>query len=555
MKFKNINSLIPNFIKIDEFEKKSILLKDSILVDPFQRAIFLKEASNFNSFNNLKINRELIKFFTQSSSIFKFFEELALENVTFEQLLEADSYIEFEEHIDILKELLKNYKEILDNKKLTDRVFIPQNYKLNLDFIEYFDKFELNLNGYLSYFELSLISQISKIRPFVINMVTSTFNEKVQNRFKEFDIILPKNSILSFNMSSKTIERKQENIDKINSKIFSTKERLLQIPIMFESIQIMVNNGIKPENIVVLIPDEAFKNQIKLFDKLKNLNFAMGFDYFITKNYKKLEALHKYWEYQSEENINLLKQYRLKRDDISNIKTSGKIEINIFWASLEELNFDLKNSLIKDKKSYFTSIFATEKFNIKVWLFLWLQNIKDIRIDDIDGGKITVMGVLESRGVQFDGVIILDFNDDKVPAIVNKDIFLNSSLRAFASLPTKNDRESLQKDYYKRVLEQSKESVIIYHTSGNSLPSKFLYELNLNRGVERDISLDLFYQYNFIKENSTNPIIKNFNAKNIIWSPTRLKTFLTCKRKYYYIYEEKLKDKNTKELKEGVIYS
>ncbi len=39
------------------------------------------------------------------------------------------------------------------------------------------------------------------------------------------------------------------------------------------------------------------------------------------------------------------------------------------------------------------------KVSIKIWLFLWLKELSNLKIDDINGGKITVIGALESRGL------------------------------------------------------------------------------------------------------------------------------------------------------------
>ena len=53
---------------------------------------------------------------------------------------------------------------------------------------------------------------------------------------------------------------------------------------------------------------------------------------------------------------------------------------------------------------------------------MFLQRLASRTIDDVRGGKITVMGVLETRNISFDGVIIVDFNDNHVPKKSDKDI-------------------------------------------------------------------------------------------------------------------------------------
>ena len=196
-------------------------------------------------------------------------------------------------------------------------------------------------------------------------------------------------------------------------------------------------------------------------------------------------------------------------------------------------------------------IFAKEELSLKEWLFLWLKALSKITIDDVRGGMITVMGVLETRGVLFEGVVIVDFNEGIVPAASSKDQFLNSSVRAFANLPTKNDREALQKQYYKRLLEQAKEVAILYSSSDNKLPSKFLYELGLKSAVPIPVQSNLLYDQpsQFVEEKD--PEVEYFNAQDITWSASRLKTYLECKRKYYYRYIEKIEAKREEELNEG----
>jgi len=202
----------------------------------------------------------------------------------------------------------------------------------------------------------------------------------------------------------------------------------------------------------------------------------------------------------------------------------------------------------------FCKIFNKMEFSFKEWLFLWLDRIKDHTLDDVGGGKVTVMGVLESRGVSFDGVVIVDFNDGKVPSTSNKDRFLNSTVRAYAKLPTKEDRENLQKYYYSQILQNAKRAVVIYQKDDENLPSKFLYELGLDSKVTKyKVPLNILYDLksNYNPKSYEEDIEVEFNAKDFIWSATSLKSFLDCKRKFYYRYIKGIKEPISDELNEG----
>ncbi len=548
---KEQNTLLPTLMRIDDFERRAILLPELAMVDPLQRTLFLQEASNFDAFNGLKINRELIRFFTKSDAIFKFFEELSHEKVSFDALVEGDAYVEFSEHIDILEELLKNYKNILLSKGLTDRVFTPDNYRINQGFVESYDRFELYLEGYMSYFELELIAKIAKEKSFVIHMQTSKFNKKMQERFLERGVELEEDSFVSFDLHTKMVLSSLKNEETIRAKVFSVEERLAQIPLLLEAVQTMVDSGIEADDIVVLLPDESFKEMLRLYDKLNNFNFAMGSDYNQTKSYKRLEAIYHHWQSFSTETQFLLKKYGIAEEDLNKIGVGKKISVEDFFATMKPFDLDRKREVVEEAFQQFKLVFSDELMSVKSWLFLWLKRLSQLTLDDVRGGKVTVMGALETRGVSFKGVVIVDFNDGIVPSIPAKDSFLNSSLRKFAKLPTKNDREALQKQLYKRILEQAQTATIIYSRSNNKTPATYLYELGLGLGEYVNPSLELLYNEPSMVVEPVDPIIENFDATDITWSATRLKTFLTCRRKYYYTYEQKLKAKDEDELNEG----
>jgi len=64
-----------------------------------------------------------------------------------------------------------------------------------------------------------------------------------------------------------------------------------------------------------------------------------------------------------------------------------------------------------------------------------LTRLKGRSEDDVRGGKVTVIGVLETRGGNFDGVIVPDFCDDFVPRRSQKDLFLNTNIRKILVFP------------------------------------------------------------------------------------------------------------------------
>jgi len=272
--------------------------------------------------------------------------------------------------------------------------------------------------------------------------------------------------------------------------VLSVDERVSQIPIMFKAIVNMVEEGIKPENIAVILPDEKFKYILKTYDRLNNLNFAMGFDYIQKRVYKQLDLIYKFWKDYEKDLIYNLEIYQIDIKNINSINPNKIVDIKEFFETFSFLDLKLDDENIKNRFDDFQKNLKDIKVSIKSWLFLWLKELSNLKIDDINGGKITVIGALESRGVEFDGVIILDFNDGFVPNIPQKDIFLNSNIRKLAKLPTRADREAHQKQLYKRALERAKRGLILYSNSLNRAPASYIYELGLKREDTQDINLE-----------------------------------------------------------------
>ena len=565
LEYKKNNSLLPRLMRIDEFEKAIAIVPNLSLVNPTQRVFFLREATKFSGFEKLKSQRDLIKFFSQSEDFFRFFEELSWEMVEFEDLIEADSYAEFEEHIQILSQLKQNYKNLLQETNFTDRMFIPEHYKLNLGFIENFDEFEIFVDGYLSQFELKLLQEVAEYKRFLVHIKTNKYNQKMVERFAQIGISLPQNSQITFDLNSKEIISSTPSPLKIDAKVYALQNRIEQVAVIFGEVEKMVQNGISPEDIAVILPDESFATVISLYDRLNNYNFAMGFSFTHTLTFRKLKAISNY--FKSFENIEELSFLGVDIQKLSLISPSSFMKIEQFFDSLSKL--EIKNlfknqdealqAIAKNPNSNlaklflsFFRLFSNLKLSFKEWLYLWLKELESIRIDDTDGGKVTVMGLLETRGVEFKGVIICDFNEGLVPAVSSKDRFLNSTVRKFAKLPTKDDRDSLQRYYYTSLMERAKDVVILYSTSNDLIASKFIYELNLPKPKEIKPSLQNLYKKSK-KSLNIDDVEVSFDAKSSSWSATKLDIWLSCKRKFYYQYILKIEPKPKKEINAGAI--
>jgi len=281
----------------------------------------------------------------------------------------------------------------------------------------------------------------------------------------------------------------------------------------------MVESGIDPERIAVILPDEDFSEFLKLFDKYKNLNFAMGEKFTNSNLYIKLKAIYDYLTFKDEVSLKKCQDVLEEFENSDLLSFIESLADNKERKVIDEELFKLKTfkSFFKDKKEF---------------LYFVLERFKEKSFDDVYSGKITCMGVLESRGMEFDGVIIVDFNDDIIPRVSDNDLFLNTFVRRQANLPTRGDRENLQKHYYFQLINNAKYVAISYVKNEEKSPSRFLYELNIGVGKRADEKYREI-AYKFSKEKEIIKYEEEFDIKYPLF-PTILKTLLECPKKYYF---------------------
>ena len=143
-KHKEQDGFLPTLMRMDEFEQRAILLEDKIQVDPLHRILFLREAASFEAFDDLKVDLSLVRFFTKSDALFKFFEELAGEGVGFGTLAEADAYAT----VFMVVGLSEAKRILAENKKLSALlIYTDEKGKLQTFVTDNLNKFiDLNID-------------------------------------------------------------------------------------------------------------------------------------------------------------------------------------------------------------------------------------------------------------------------------------------------------------------------------------------------------------------------------------------------------------------------
>ena len=549
IKEKSSNGFLPSFITMSDFLQRALIVEDAVRIDEDTRTLLLLEASDFKAFSTLNIERNFFTFTQNSSYIFRFFEELSGELVDINSLSMADTYGDYAEHIEILEELYHRYEKLCNEKKILDPIFLPKNYTLNKNYIHTQEEALLVVEGYLTNFELEVLQECAKIIPFKLRFYANEFNTKMQEKFKDLGIPIEENKNQVINLSTLVVEATSNVRSQAKVRCESFSQRLLQVSFVKQKVQEFIDQGIKAENIVLVLPNENFAQHLKRFDEKCNFNFAMGESLRTCVFVQSLEAVSQYLDDKTVQNTARLN--RVGVDLAEGLQSKYKadmagLDFNALMLPFLELETNKRViKVINEELFYFDKLLPIlQESSFKSALHLFLNRIKNKTIDDVRGGKITVMGVLETRNVAYEGVIVVDFNEGTVPRKSEKDLFLNSSTRIKSGLPGASDRESLQKLYYNNLFLRAKEVAISYVSSAESVPSRFLTQL----GIESSTSYDekqwasVLFKSHLKNELAEDKIEAAYDFTQHNLSATGLKSFLSCKRKFYHRYIDGLSE-------------
>jgi ATP-dependent helicase/nuclease subunit B len=551
---KSSNTLLPFTLTIDELFKKSINLNNMKYCEEEQRVLFLSEAIKNTNIQKLGISDNFTKFLKQSDYIYRFFLELASEKVEIKDIQNVDTYDFYLEHLQILETIKNNYITILEKNSYVDRINLDNHYKINENFLKKFEEVELHFEGYFTKVEFEIVEKISKFINVKIHFFSNTYNQKSLEVFKNLNIDLKIDFNYKIDLTNKIVleeEQNKKNLQSLEIKGFSS--RLNQIAYIKDSIVKSVQNGVNPSDIALVLPDEIFASYIQLFDTEKYFNYAMGKTIKYTNLYQVTYAIYAYLSEDDIKHISNLDFLKLDKNYIDkNIKsiwnkraTKESFEFISEFIKSNENSVELLEKY--DELIYKLNIIVFSNDNVillKDVYKIFLQKLVKLTLDDVNSGKITVLGLLETRAVEFDTVIICDFNESFIPKISVKDKFLSTKLKQLSNLPTQFDRESLQKYYYKRLIDSSKNVFVTYVNSDTNQISRFaneLFDKHIKTDTNDNVYKHILYDNHKIKYIEEDIIVK-IDLSKFTWSATSFRTYLQCKRKFYLQYVLKLKE-------------
>lgn len=512
--------ICPPSMLLGEFFTKAVYYPNKSIIPAHLRKFILgrvlreydRERANLLE-HGLVFERKFLAYLQSSEFFLRFFDELFVHNVAISEIPLLDTYGEYEDHLRILEEVYERYCAFLEQHGWVHRSW---DFCLAHLWLEEFSSVKIMLCGVLSPFELAILREVAKVCEVY---VCFDVRQNTRGFWDIFDVPLELDShfCYTFAYPSGALVAKTplDSVSHIHA--YSFLSRIEQVGAIRGQIAQWLERGVEPEEMSIVLPQEDFTRYLQVLDREQNFNYAMG------KAFKHTEFYHTLCA-QLEDTPQSLRACVAQSFD--SLSAQEKAQYSAFKQGLDEIvyQYEAIHAFLDDVS--FSEVAQS-----------FLHEIEGLSVDDVYGGRIRVIGALESRGVALPYVILVDCNDGVIPHFRDNDLFLNTALRSKLGIPTTYDKEKLQVLYYKNLLLGAKEAVALCVQDDKNTPAHLLEEL----GCEVRACIQSIFEHT-LEQIPTYKQERYVGRLHKVFSPTSFNVLVQCKRRYCFQYMLRLRE-------------
>jgi ATP-dependent helicase/nuclease subunit B len=237
-------------------------------------------------------------------------------------------------------------------------------------------------------------------------------------------------------------------------------------------------------------------------------------------------------------------------------KTLKQTEIDLFVAVIKELN------RLHDALKEHLSDAAQDK-ELPFVLSLIQRAVQGIAVplsgEPLQG--IQVMGLLESRNLDFEQVYILGVNEGILPQVSISPSFIPDSIRRAHGLPVIENQDAISAYMFYRLLQRAEKISLVYNAQADDTntgeASRFLRQLEYESGYhfnylqqQQNVATESKVNVEIKKDAQVMGLLQQYLTGKSFLSATALTTYINCPLQFFYKYVAKIEE--PKEVAENI---
>lgn len=176
---------------------------------------------------------------------------------------------------------------------------------------------------------------------------------------------------------------------------------------------------------------------------------------------------------------------------------------------------------------------------------------------------LQVMGLLETRLLDFKNIVILSVNEGVLPRASQSLSLIPYNLRKAFNMLTQDRQDSVSAYYFYRLLSRAENVAVLYSNASNlsekSVPGRYIYQLLFDNNVQKQnfvvsdkAGINSLMPLSVQKDDDINSALEQFRIGKRTFSPSSLTAYMACPLKFYFRYIADIKP--VQEVVEGIDY-
>jgi hypothetical protein len=219
--------------------------------------------------------------------------------------------------------------------------------------------------------------------------------------------------------------------------------------------------------------------------------------------------------------------------------------------------FKVINKLI----NYYSQHLHIDKIETLYAIYKQVIDLAEVSFEGEPLNGLQIMGVLESRVLDFDTVIITSMNEGKFPAGKSQNSFIPYDVKRELGLPTFKEKDAIYTYHFYHLLQRAKTIYLLYNTESEGLDagekSRFITQLEVEKQLKHTLTHDIYnavlpetaYQPMHIPK-TEHVMIRLKNIAELGFSPSALTSYIRNPIQFYF--QKILRIREVEEVEENI---